>query len=493
MKTMKKILFAVAAAVLVCSCAKDNTTDNAKVDEQGVYYEFTATIDDLTRVELNDEKTKAFWQVGDKVAVSDGSTKKDLYVTAIDENGVATISGEISITPTMAYYPSWLWKANGELNFPNPQNYSTSIPVPMKGAIVDGAVTFSAQETNAAVIAFPLKGDITITSAKLCLAANQKIYARNETNNRRFYNLGGITNGLTLNNDEATTLYFVVHGSKSDADKFCYYTLDVTTSDVSDENLVSSFDLVRRKVSALNSSMVFSGAIVAFPEMTLTKDELNENRHTWRFGSNYATVDEKGLIDGWGQNTQDNNTLGLGNNKLAPFGTQHEEFITISDAHKQGIQSQDDTNVKLRFNFGRGAYSDHRKFTTHLGNYRYFAIKWSAPAMIATSTGGVIKLDCNHGSFRNGANNAKTGEIACDEENVVIWYFNLTDEFKQNTYLTTSAPVEFNYFGFKVCDAVFPIADYSDAEGNIVPPTYDVYWAGFFNSVAEIEAFEAAE
>lgn len=487
---MKKILFAVVATVLVCSCAKDNTND-VKVEEQGVYYEFTATIDDLTRVELNEEKTKAFWQVGDKVAVSDGSTKKDLFVTAVDENGVATISGEISIEPTMAYYPSWLWKANGGFDDLNSQDYSTSIPVPMKGAIVDGAVTFSAQETNAAVIAFPLKGDINITSARLCLATNQKIYPRNETN-RRFYDLGGMSSGLTLNADEVTTLYFVVHADQTSADKFCYYTLDVTTSDVSDENLVSSFDLARRKVSALNSSMVFSGAIVSFPEMTLTKAELNENRHTWRFGSKYGlTADDKGLIDGWGQNTQANNSLGLGNNKLAPFGTQHEEFLTITDAHMQGIQSQDDTNVKLRFNFGRGAYSDHRKFTSHVGNYRYFAIKWSAPAMIATSKGGVIKLDCNHGGFRNGGNNAKTGEIACEEENVVIWYFNLTDEMKAGSYLATATPVDFNYFGFKVCDAVFPVADYSDADGNIVPPTYDVYWAGFFNSVAEIEAFEA--
>lgn len=488
---MKKILFAVVATVLVCSCAKDNTTDNAKVEEQGVYYEFTATIDDLTRVEINDEKTKALWQVGDKVAVSDGSAKQDLYVTAV-ENGVATISGNLTIEPTMAYYPSWLWKADGTLNFPNPQTYSESVPVPMKGEIIDGAVTFSSKETGALVLAYPLKGDITITKAVLCAAGNQKVYSRNEVNNRRIYNLNINNGGLSLSADQTKYIYVVMQAEN--ATKFPYITLDLTTTNVSTGALVSEYNLVRRKVSAISLDENNPACILEFPEMTLTAAELDENHPVWKFGSKYSTPDANGLVDGWGQITQADNTYGLGANKLCRLGTQSEEFITIDNAQEQGVQSKSETEAKLRMNFGRGAYQDHRKFKVHVGNYRYFAIKWSAPAMIATATNSSnasIKLDSDQGGFRNGGNKAKTGEIACTEENVVIWYYNISDEMKSNNYITTITPFEFKYFGFKVCDAIFPIADVTDAEGNIVAPTFDVYWAGFFNSVAEIEAFEA--
>lgn len=482
---MKNIFVLAVAASVICSCSTDDTQGFEPVEK--TYREFTASIDDFTRLELNNDKTAAYWEVGDEIALSDGSKTDPVTVIAIND-GVATIAGNISIEPTAAYYPAWAYDADGSLALPKEQTYGKSLPLCLKGTVLDNNISFSASDNGAAVIRYAVKGDIVITKAIFHAAQNQKIVARNE-NQQDIYTMT-FESPLDLN-DGAAYLDFVIPASVSRP----YYTLEVETSSVPEDALATTYSLVRRKVSAMTDAQVKSGAIVAFPELEFQSSEIAVNGNVWMFGSKYAVQNDNGLINDWGQCTAANNSYGLGINKLCRLGTQHEEYVTIDDAQKQGTPSVGANQHTFRLNIGHGINNDKRVFDANIGNYRFFAIKWSAPKLLAdakaVNTKASIKLDHPFGGFRN-AGDGKTGEIECQEENVVIWYYNLTDEAKSGQYLSTTAPTTFNFLSFKVSDFTFNDSTLTFDGDNVIAPSYDLYWAGFFNSVDEIKAFEAS-
>ena len=137
------------------------------------------------------------------------------------------------------------------------------------------------------------------------------------------------------------------------------------------------------------------------------------------------------------------------------------------------------------------------------GNHRYVAIKSDIIyAMRHPSDGSTLKADPSwdlrmpdqagsaNWSFQYLDGKKRTrisGAIDCSEENVVITYFDLMQQWNNNYYTTGQAlSGKGGYFVQQI--------QYVNGNNVTVHPdmTCKIYWWGFFNSIEEIQAYNAS-
>lgn len=478
---MKKILFLGAIAALICSCSKDDS-DIQNPKAELVYRSFTATIDDITRVELTpngDGTASAYWTKGDHVLFrnADG-VEATLAVTSIVD-GVATIEGNAPAGELTAYYPAWAY-TDGSLSIPKTQDFSTSAPLAMTGTVnADNVITFT-RDQQAAVLRIPVTGDIKLEKMLLYYTDNVLNFnGRNHTKND--YEMNDISRHLS---SEPLYVYFLVPaGSKYLTLEFQSSTIPQSAKDMFAPNSVpgkvyGSNNLGYRYMRRLSTKAAkeFNG-IVTLPATSLLLDELDATRYIVHFGSAYENDNKKHWVG-----LTSNNTV-----------TEEENCAVVSLN-----VSKDETKEGVRTVTYRGDFGTNVTIPIAPGNYRYFAIKTDAlnvtqnTAIWSNTAKNCVKFNptsfgaWNNRSCKKSEDFSYVNTTGCTGD-VQILVFDAMGKYATaidgTQYMSTSKKYDLKCT-FTVAD--MPVNDPAD---DFVAPVYRVYWAGFFTSIDEITEY----
>lgn len=459
----KTIVLAAFAAMALTACNKEEIS--GQYDENLVYREFTAVIEDgaSTKVSFGnpaDGKIPAYFQNGDKIALTDGNTVYEATVTKT-EGQANTIGGEMptEFTPTAAYYPFEAYK-DGKLTVPTTQTYG-SVPVLLQSSSIEGEnITFSAADAGSAVICYNLTGDIAIKEAHLYYKDNASFWVKDNVLMDSDYTLT-FNEPLQLS-ESAQKIYFAVpEGTKS-------LTLEIKTAAPESAYGDADYSYYRRKSTAMELA---SGDVVEMPATDFTAAELNK-RVIWEFGS--------GNNEDCGWKVSNNGSID---------GSSNSNHATIT----MGVQT---ATTAAGYTVYRGDFIYDQDFEFAAGSYRFFAFKSTVPQLIDGNTsllpqgatlGGKpsIKFDIsNLGQWRNNQNKSMT--LTTSTENCEIWVYDMLVHFGSDQHFAPTAEPFSSTGNFQ-----FKIADLGLTAETAVAPTYDMYWIGFFNSIEEIEAYIA--
>ena len=482
----KTFIFAAMAAIAMTACNKEEIA----APEEGqnlVYREYTATIEDgaSTKVSFGDPNTEsgkipAYFENGDKIALTDGTVVYEATVTKA-EGQANTIGGNMpeDFTPTAAYYPYEAYN-DGKLTVPTTQTYG-SVPVLLQSSsIEDENITFSAADAGSAVICYTLTGDIAIKEAKL--------YTPTTANLINYKNAD-----YELNFDEPLALsdipekiYFVVSASEAKS-----VTLEVLAEKPEDALGTADFSYYRRKTSVIEFT---SGKVIEMPLLELTKESINDGAMVWKFGS------ENGGANSWT----------AGNNGILDATNPHYAAVTMGSTYTT-TQKNGDNVVELDqpyYTF-RSDFGIKTGFDVNIGTYRYCAIMSDVEYIvrdgniaIPAESGAKVNVDDKNIAGRitfdtatfgqwHGKNsaNGKTGAIKTDIANTNVWYYDMLGDFGNGTFLPTNEFATFKAneaFQFKIADLKVTLKDKNKVD--IEAPTYKIYWIGFFNNTSEIQA-----
>lgn len=482
----KSILWAAMAAMALTACNKEEIAAPAE-GQNLVYREYTATIEDgaSTKVSFGDPNTEsgkipAYFENGDKIALTDGTVVYEATVTKA-EGQANTIGGNMpeDFTPTAAYYPYEAYN-DGKLTVPTTQTYG-SVPVLLQSSsIEDENITFSAADAGSAVICYTLTGDIAIKEAKL--------YTPTTANLINYKNAD-----YELNFDEPLALsdipekiYFVVSASEAKS-----VTLEVLAEKPEDALGTADFSYYRRKTSVIEFT---SGKVIEMPLLELTKESINDGAMVWKFGS------ENGGANSWT----------AGNNGILDATNPHYAAVTMGSTYTT-TQKNGDNVVELDqpyYTF-RSDFGIKTGFDVNIGTYRYCAIMSDVEYIvrdgniaIPAESGAKVNVDDKNIAGRitfdtatfgqwHGKNsaNGKTGAIKTDIANTNVWYYDMLGDFGNGTFLPTNEFTTFKAnqaFQFKIADLKVTLKDKNKVD--IEAPTYKIYWIGFFNNTSEIQA-----
>lgn len=468
---MKKIfILAVSAAFAITACNKQELPEQ----ENNVYREFTATIDEGASTKVifgnpSESSIPASFQVGDEIALYDGSVAHTVSVTSVSGDK-ATIGGELpeGFNPVSAYYPASAFK-DGKLSVPSTQTYG-SVPVLLNGPVDTdyNSITFSGADAGSAVVCYSLTGDIAVKEAYLYYRDEATFWVANYTVATPDYKLT-FNDALELSSS-AQKIYFVVPaGSK-------VLTLEIKADAPESAYGVDDYSYYRRKTSAVELA---SGKVTEMPELDFTAENL-DGRMIWEFGSSnggdcgWTVWDGKGQIDG---------------------NTQADHAVITMGVQTATVQSGEKFKTVYR-----GDMKYTTKFSVPTGTYRFVAMKSSAPALMdgvgypegTVSVKEGIKFDITNYSQWRGGTNQSLIETSADE-NCEIWIYDMYVHFrntssKVDSYIPTVTPLEsVKEFQFKFADLTVT----TDTAEEATPPVFDLYWIGFFNSIEEIEAYIA--
>ena len=471
----KTIVFAAFAAMALTACNKEEIS--GQYDENLVYREFTAVIENgaSTKVSFGDPNTEtgkipAYFENGDKIALTDGTTVYEATVTKA-EGQANTIGGDMpeDFTPTAAYYPYDAYTYNEEesrYEFTVPgRQYADRIPVLLQSTSIEGDyITFSAAEAGSAVVHYSLTGDILLTEVRLHVTNNASLINNNPQYTITYSSQYG-SSPVQLS-DEPFDVYFVVtaEGAKS-------LTLEAKTAMPEGALGNTSYSYYKRKITPVDLT---SGSFIDLPAINLDTEELLGGNNIWEFGSAHGgdcgwtlnTIEKGGSID----------------------GTTNAEYAVVTMGN-----NGDNTN----YNF-RADLMYENGFTENFGTYRYAAIMTDFKYVVqegnitipdgASKSNGNIKFDVGSlGQWHNKNNNARTAEIETEIPNVRVWYWDMLGDFTNSGWVNTLDYHIFDKgvkFQFKIAD--LKVSNVPEGE-TVAAPQYKVYWIGFFNNVTEIQ------
>ena len=469
---MKKSLLYVAAAIMVLACSKESIAPVVLGPQQ-----FNARISE-TKVSIGEfdsgtQKATLEWTVGDKVKMVYPSGEYEFTVTSIS-SGEATLNGTgpDSENPTAAWYPADSYD-HGTIILPAIQQYG-HLPIVLEGTVSGSDITFAATNQST-VICYPLTGELTVKEAYLYLTDTPNLGLIGTQYDVATYGKECYTTAISpqytltletpvaLSNDP-TYVCFAIPA----ADKVA--TLEVKVAAPTGA-LVPDYKLLRRKKTALSQT----GGVVKMPTLTFTEDDTDITGQRWAFGTNHGGL------------TGINNRSGNGENTWAA-----EADYAACGLYASGNYQK--LNAYFVANNLKGVIP---------GNHRYVAIKSDIIyAMRHPSDGSTLKADPSwdlrmpdqagsaNWSFQYLDGKKRTrisGAIDCSEENVVITYFDLMQQWNNNYYTTGQAlSGKGGYFVQQI--------QYVNGNNVTVHPdmTCKIYWWGFFNSIEEIQAYNAS-
>ena len=475
-KMKKTFIFAAMAAIAMTACNKEEIA----APEEGqnlVYREFTAVIENgaSTKVSFGNPNTEtgkipAYFENGDKIALTDGTNVYEATVTKA-EGQANTIGGDMpeDFTPTAAYYPYDAYTYNEEesrYEFTVPgRQYADRIPVLLQSTSIEGDyITFSAAEAGSAVVHYSLTGDILLTEVRLHVTNNASLINNNPQYTITYSSQYG-SSPVQLS-DEPFDVYFVVtaEGAKS-------LTLEAKTAMPEGALGNTSYSYYKRKITPVDLT---SGSFIDLPAINLDTEELLGGNNIWEFGSAHGgdcgwtlnTIEKGGSID----------------------GTTNAEYAVVTMGN-----NGDNTN----YNF-RADLMYENGFTENFGTYRYAAIMTDFKYVVqegnitipdgASKSNGNIKFDVGSlGQWHNKNNNARTAELETEIPNVRVWYWDMLGDFTRGEWVNTLGYHVFeegDVFQFKVAD--LKVSNVPDGQ-TVSAPQYKVYWIGFFNNLTEIQ------
>ena len=478
---MKKTVILALALTAVLACQKENDTKSVVLTPAI----FSASIDEAaSKVTLGDFGATSValkWAVGDEIKLIYPSGNFDGTITAVDANGKATISAIVpdGENPTHAWYPAAAYDG-GTMVIPATQTHG-SLPLILEGTPSGGDISFAASASST-IVCYPLTGDIAVKEAYIYLTETPNLFVAQNQEIQPNYTLSFAT-PLQLS-DVAQTIAFVV---PTDADRVA--TLEIKTAAPAGA-LVTDYRLMRRKATALTLT---DGHVKKMPTLNITAASMDVVAPTrWCFNGSKTGINDR--------------------------SSNGENVYTLVDDHVSCRLYPTGTYMKLNFYLTNSLISPNKIYP---GTHRYMAIKSNivhAMMNVTDKDGGALTCGTALANFwdlrlSNAESTATpsfqfifvkpryrySGEIDCGN-NVKITYFDLMQSFNGYYYPTTS-PI-----GTKGCYFVQQV-EYKSGNNKVVNnnvvdasiwpdetyyPCVNLYWVGFFNSLEEIQAYEAS-
>ena len=492
MKDMKKI-FAISglAALVLLSCQKEaqnveETTVNA------IVHNYTVVISPATKTVIADGDDASHkdlkWADGDKIAFK---FTDDSVVEATVSIAGATASVSVPVPDGETIADAW-FPSNSKVKPTDIPAYqgANSIDIPMEMSSIAGDVITFSDIVDWAIVRVPVKAGSNG-------AARTLVFVKFKNNN--------------------------AGASVQVIQKNCAYTLtdDVKYFDFVVPTVESTAEIIFRDSNGLEYRRKKTAAYTfeshKIYEMPVIADVDDTGRYIWIFDG------EEGPV---GNPLSDN----------APFTywfrCESDYFTTMTRGSGHWTQTawvQDAGNYKYRFGFcptihvsnqGRssetwGTVSESKttingtpnqvmRFPVHTGNYPIFAVKITKLSLLGVSR--VFRMDVNSVLAENQTGNAFIGRdmpvkytgnstsktTLSEDETTGIYYFDLSKDakFKNNSTSVTELLPNTRTLHFTGWQLQIPDVKFNEAQDPL--PTCDIYWAGFFNSRSELEAFAAA-
>lgn len=485
---MKKIFFVFAGiALALVSCNKE-ADQNVQTQENLASYSVVIGTSTKAVIAAGDDASHMDikWADGDKIAfkLSDDSV---VGATVTMDGTTAKVSVKVGAnTITDAWFPYSAEKPSGVPDYQGAN--SVDVPLAMTGISGD-TITFDEVTSDWAIVRVPVKAGI---------------------------------------NGEARTLVFVKFKNNNPSapvqviQKNCAYTLtdDVKYFDFVVPAVESTTEIIfrdsngfeyRRKGAALTFA---SHKIYQLPTIADVDDT---GKYRWIFK---------------GEEGPSGNLLSVNAPFTYWFRSQADRFTTMTrgaDYWTQEAWVQDAATFKYRFGFAptihdgnqgkssvtwgsiaeskttiNGTENQVMRFPVHTGNYPIFAVKITKIGNLGNSRS--FKLDVNSIEAKDQTGNAFIGrdmpvkytgqttakKTLSEDAETGIYYFDLSSDakFKNNTTSATEVLPNTRTLHFTGWQLQIPDVVYDAAQDPL--PTCRIYWAGFFNSVSELEAFAAA-
>lgn len=480
---MKKFFVLAASAFVLFSCAKE-TREETVSDNQVTYH---VEIAGITKAELvnggDATHVNLKWKKGDKLAFkfSDNSVQQGSVAFDGDEAHVS-VKAPSGTTLTDCWFPF-----SEEKPTAIPVNQSAvTINFPLVMSSISGnKVTLSALVEDWAMVRVSLK------KGSMGDARTLKYVKIKNNNGAAKPDLIQISTTATLT-DDVLTFDFVVPAAECKP-------LEIIVGD--------SNGLEYRRKQAANFTLEKGKAY----QLPVIADVDDTGRHIWFMGSGSATANaaESPILYWWKQQGANNSTtIDTGNMAY------NDGYSTITMDDKASAKTDFQAWVCAMFNKFYSADGASRSnardknfpvyatqssngqipfVAVHTGNYPIFAIKMSNPANYGSSRKIRLQTDAREAldglsaevfvdGIGNGDNKYSYLEGYESEDETVIYYNLSTANIGGKGVLPNTRVIPFKTWQLRFYDVHYDTAQDS-------APTFNLYWAGFFNSVGELTKF----
>ena len=461
---MKKVfyIFIISSAVVAC-------TKNAAIDQEKQALDTVEYIDYSVPVSINLPETKvAFsdpaagkiklqWADNDKVKVSyTGESEGKVDGTIVVSENTATLNYSIPSGTTVsdAWYPAYADKPTA---IPRDQVYSHVASIPLhldQDELTSHSEYVFVPQFNCTVLGFKVKGVGNLTNIAVRVDANS--YSIKFQNG--YTTSGGGTLSVALNG-EGVPFYIVVPVAS-----------DASATSATSTKFNVTFKVDNRDYTRTTKNVALaSNKFIKVPDI-----DIREGAHLWVF--NNALNEKEAPLKSWFASQGSGSFDGVVKSaeKWTVTTTGNMPYRRDIGVLVSGKHSSDGSAI---------ATDEETKLSLNRGNYPLFAIKMSNPA---TKLGTANRLTLDAGYFTiadPGTALDKQGFSYLDDDEkttdgaVVIYYTMPTN----NASFPDTKKVDFSIFQLKVADIVDSSA-----------PSYDVYWAGFFNNTTDIANYDTS-
>ena len=506
---MKKYYIIAATLLALVACSKEVAENQENQEEVNIAY-FTARLDEsLTKATYGDpyqdqygKKIPFKWQEGDIVGVyvhkqamkgeeHDTSLRKGVVTSITD--GVATIGYDFGIgdNKTVDIINVWYPYKEGQTNdldaIPTTQLYHQDAFDSKIGTTVthfdpiDGLVSIPLRATSKSITAYNTAG---VSSDASTLEFEPYIdyavigYRFTKGNANRTiksitvgsYSLTDINVALE---EGKTRVFYVVLPANAYSDK------PVTASIVANDG---STDLTyTRKKSSFTTE---SRKVKVMPVIS---DLDNTGKHMWYFGTGQTNSGEA-PFQYW-YNTSSTSFTNVVSNSGTVSETNYT-YVTVTTTTSDNLKFSGNSGITVQKDKKAQTSTDgltiskrDETLTVHAGNYPVFAIMMNSPWKYGNS--GTPKFDTDNDAQTTYRGELKDRTFLAGYENDLpkpsIFYYILDDNAFNGNASNYNQAVKMITWQLKF--------DRTYSSAHDKPVKYNVYWAGFFNSVAELTTF----
>ncbi len=461
---MKKVfyIFMISSAVVACTKNAAINQDEQNLDTvEYISYSVPVSINlPETKVAFSDPaagKIKMQWVNNDKVKVaySGGSEGKVDGTIVVSEN-TATLNYSIPSGTTVsdAWYPAYASKPTA---IPRDQVYSHVASIPLhldQDELNNNSEFVFVPQFNCTILGFKIKGVGNLTSLAVRVDANPY-----SIKFQSGYPTGGGGNLQVTLNEEGVPFYIVVPVASA-----------ASTTSATSSKFDVTFTVDDRSYTRTTKNVALaSNKFIKVPDI-----DIREGAHLWVF--NDALNEKEAPLKSWFASQGAGSFVGI---------EKSAEKWTVTTA---GDSSPYRRDIGVLFNGNYSSDGVHistdagTKLSLNRGNYPLFAIKMSNPAKLGKANR--LTLDAGYFSIADPLTNLDSqgfsyldGYGATTDGAVVIYYTMPTN----NASFPDTKKVDFSIFQLKVADITADSA-----------PSYDVYWAGFFNKTTDIANYDTS-